>query len=108
MLLALSPLWSLITMRVLGVAVLIALICIYFRVKHTGDWRLFVTTFGLFVLTAFLPFDMSFYALPGKPRFVPVLMGLAMKPARDKAGRGDIILGGCCTSGFDPKWVWVW
>lgn len=55
-----------------------------------------------------LPFDVSFRNQPGPPHFVPVVMGLPKPSTVEKAKRGEVFMGGCIVSGFEPKWILVW
>ncbi len=100
--------WVVMTLRTLGALLLVPVFAAYFYGKRTGFWRGFCITYILFLICSVLPFDLSFKIIPGKPRFVPLLMGLPTKYASDKARQGEAVLGGCGTTGFEPKWVWVW
>jgi hypothetical protein len=44
---------------------------------------------------------------------VPIGYGLPTTTATEQAKRGEIVLGGCCVRGDDPKWFcrdcgWAW
>jgi len=54
------------------------------------------------------PFDITFRDVPGSPKLVPYIMGLPSEEAKLKESQGEIVLGGCIVSGFEPKWVLVW
>jgi hypothetical protein len=54
------------------------------------------------------PFDVSLYAKPGPPRFVPVVMGLPSPELLARCERGDAFCGGCVVRGFEPQWVLIW
>ena len=71
-------------------------------------FHLYYITVILLVLLPLLPFDISFRNMPGPPRFVRYVMGLPAKETRERAERGEIILGGCMVGGFEPRWIWVW
>ena len=55
-----------------------------------------------------LPIDVTTIDLPGPPRFVPLAMGLPSQQMMQAANRGEMVLGGCVTTGFEPRWLWVW
>lgn len=55
-----------------------------------------------------LPWDVSFQNYPGTPRFIPLEMGLPGRDAMAAANRGEVMLGGCVTTGLEPQSVLVW
>jgi len=55
-----------------------------------------------------VPWDISFQNYPGKLRFVPFQMGLPGRETIAAADRGEVMLGGCVTTGLEPKSVLVW
>jgi hypothetical protein len=61
-----------------------------------------------FVVLALLPVDISFKTRAGPPKFLPVIYGYPTKTSREKAARGEAVLGGCLIRGYDPLWVLVW
>jgi hypothetical protein len=69
---------------------------------------LLLGTFALSCFTIAIPVDISFRIGPGSPRFVPVKMGVPNSELAAAAARGDVVLGGCMRSPFDPKWVLIW
>ena len=103
-----APFWQLITWRVVGCILLLAVVGLYFRMLRTNHRRAFLCAFTLFAITPFLPWDLSFRTVPSGPRFVRLVMGLPTSEAFEKARRGDIVLGGCVVNGFEPRWVWAW
>jgi hypothetical protein len=69
--------------------------------------------FGAFAVAGFifwslLPFDISFKARPGPPRFVKVVHGYPTQEAREAARRGELLLGGCNVTINDPNWILIW
>lgn len=55
-----------------------------------------------------IPWDVSLQNYPGRPRFVPFEMGLPGRNALAAANRGEVMLGGCVTTGLEPRSVLVW
>jgi len=56
----------------------------------------------------FSPIDILPIPKGGRPRFVPLVMGLPTRETAERAQRGEVILGGCIVSGFEPKYYLVW
>ena len=52
--------------------------------------------------------DVSLRSRPGLPRFVKVVYGLPNVRTLEAASRGEVICGGCCVSGGEPRWLLVW
>jgi hypothetical protein len=49
----------------------------------------------------------------GSAKAVPILWGMPTSVAGEAEERGEIVLGGCCVTGDDPKWYcrdcgWAW
>jgi hypothetical protein len=68
---------------------------------------------SLIALTIWLPLTFSpvdILPMPkgGRPRLVPLVMGLPTRQTAERAQRGEVILGGCIVSGFEPKYYLVW
>jgi hypothetical protein len=68
---------------------------------------------SLIALTIWLPLTFSsidILPIPkgGRPRLVPLVMGLPTRETAERAQRGEVILGGCIVSGFEPKYYLVW
>ena len=63
-----------------------------------------------FLVLLLLPFDIEIAGFHGLhfgtgrsgPRFVRLVMGLGAR------ANGEYIAGGCCVTGNDPKWLFVW
>ena len=67
----------------------------------------------LIALAMWLPLTLSpidILPIPkrGRPRLVPLVMGLPTRETAERARRGEVILGGCIVSGFEPKYYLVW
>ena len=84
-----------------------------------GAWVLFLkrgrTAIGpsLVALAIWLPLTFSpidVFPIPrkGRPRLVPLVMGLPTRETAERARRGEVILGGCIVSGFEPQYYLVW
>jgi hypothetical protein len=54
------------------------------------------------------PIDILPIPKGGPPRLVPLVMGLPTRETAERAKRGEVILGGCIVSGFEPKYYLVW
>jgi hypothetical protein len=61
-----------------------------------------------FVVVSLIPIDVRPRHWIGTPRVVPVVMGFPSREAFAAARRGEIWLGGCIVSGFEPWWVVTW
>jgi hypothetical protein len=68
----------------------------------------FAVVLGGFLFCSLLPVDVSFITRPGLPRIVPICYGMPGQALRERAARGEIVLGGCLVRGYDPLWVLVW
>ena len=73
--------------------------------RQRGFW---FSALAAFLLLSFLPADLSLRTRPGLPQFVRVSYGLSNQYTIESARRGEIILGGCCITGHEPRWVLVW
>jgi hypothetical protein len=56
----------------------------------------------------FSPIDVLPIPKGGRPRLVPLVMGLPTRETVQSAERGQVILGGCIASGFEPRYYLVW
>jgi hypothetical protein len=57
---------------------------------------------------ALSPLEVSLATRPGLPGIVPLVMGYPGPALRERARKGEVVLGGCMTSGFEPRWVIIW
>jgi len=95
-------------MRILtAIALLVFLGCL---VAYVFEGRRRAAFFaGLAVLgLALSPIEVSTATRPGLPGIVPLIMGLPGPQLREKARRGEVVLGGCMTSRLEPWWVVIW
>jgi hypothetical protein len=68
---------------------------------------LFLLLTCFLLMEFFLPFDLSILYWPGRPRIVPLVMGLPTAETAQRARRGEIALGGCIVSGNEPRWILI-
>ncbi len=94
--------------RVSAAILLLALFACYIHFLFTSKTTLLRLVFVAFLITAFLPVDISFQNYPGPPRFVPLVMGLPGQELARRGQKGEVMLGGCIVRGNEPRWVWVW
>lgn len=94
--------------RVSAAILLLVLIGCYIRFLFTSKTTLLRSVFVAFLITAFLPVDISFLNYPGPPRFVQLIMGMPGPEDFVQRERGEVMLGGCIMRGNAPKWVLVW
>lgn len=94
--------------KMLSSLALLAVAILYFHFLWIQKTTWLKVAWIIFVVSAFLPIDISFKNYPGPPRFVPLVMGLPDEREIERAERGEIMLGGCILNGNEPKWVWVW
>jgi hypothetical protein len=72
------------------------------------DLRLSVATWAVWLALTLSPIDVSPIPKAGPPRLVPLVMGLPTRETAERAKRGEVMLGGCIVSGFEPKYYLVW
>lgn len=72
------------------------------------DLRLLLGTWAVWLALTFSPIDVFPIPRGGTPRLVPLVMGLPRPDTVERAKRGEVILGDCIVSGFEPKYYWVW
>jgi hypothetical protein len=95
-------------MRILtGIALLVFLGCLVAYV-FAGRRRAAVFASIAFLGLGFSPIEVSLATRHGLPGIVPLTMGLPGPSLREKARRGEVVLGGCMTSGLEPWWVVIW
>ena len=95
-------------MRILtGIALLVFLGCLVAYVFE-GRRRAAVFAGIAFLGLAFSPIEVSLETRQGLPGIVPLKMGLPGPSLQEKARRGEVVLGGCITSGLEPWWVVIW
>ena len=72
------------------------------------DLRPSLAFWAVCLLLCFSPIDVSPIPRGGHPRLVPLVMGFPRPEIAQRAKRGEVILGGCIVSGFEPKYYVVW
>lgn len=91
---------SILLLCILGIATLV--------VPRLSRSRVLVSFWIVMFIVAILPADISFRNRPGPPRFVPYVMGLPGRELTAASRRGEVVLGGCVSTGYEPRWVLVW
>jgi hypothetical protein len=94
--------------RATGAILLLVLIGCYIRFLLTSKTKWLRLVFVAFLVTAFLPVDVSLQNYPGPPRFVPLIMGMPNENDWARRERSEVMLGGCIMRNNEPKWVLVW
>jgi hypothetical protein len=80
-----------------------------FFVKFGGkDLRPSLAAWVVCLALTFSPIDVFPIPKGGRARLVPLLMGLPRPETVERAKRGEVMLGGCIVSGFEPKYYLVW
>jgi len=87
---------------------LLALIVSYIHFLRTTKRIAMRLIFVAFLITTFLPIDVTLRNYPGPPRFVPLIMGSPTDEDVVREELGEVFLGGCILRGNAPRWVWVW
>ena len=87
---------------------LIPLLASYVYFLWTSRTRWMRLVFVVFLITAFLPIDVTLLNYPGPPRFVPRIMGAPTDEDVAQEARGEVVLSGCINRGNKPRWVLVW
>jgi hypothetical protein len=54
------------------------------------------------------PVEVSIARRSGPPGVVPLEMGLPGPRLKERARRGEVVLGGCIVGGLEPRWVVIW
>lgn len=72
------------------------------------DLRLSLAPWAVWLALTLSPIDVFPIPRGGPPRLVPLIMGLPRPETVARAKRGEVILGGCLVSGFEPKYYLVW
>ena len=108
-LIALGFLFCLSPFRLLPDVFLLICLTLWFRRHHLRRAWFAGSVLALFLLMEFaLPFDVSVLYWPGRPRIVPLVMGLPRQATFQRAQRHEAVLGGCIVMGNEPRWILVW
>lgn len=70
--------------------------------------RPLLSAWTAWLILTFSPIDVLPLPKGGPPRLVPFVMGLPTRETTERANRGEVILGGCLVSGFEPKYYLAW
>lgn len=105
--LGLSTFFWLIAFRFISLPVLIVA-WVLFCTRGRRDIRHSLAAWSVFMLLMFSPIDLLPFPRKWPPRIVPLVMGLPRRETLERARRGEVILGGCLTTGFEPKYYLVW
>jgi hypothetical protein len=93
--------------RFVSLPFLITAWALYLRYGRTTIRPSFIALTICLALT-FSPIDILPIPKSGRPRLVPLVMGLPTRETAERARRGEVILGGCVVSGLEPKYYLVW
>jgi hypothetical protein len=105
-LLGASLFWG-VAFRFVSLPFLIAAWVLFFKYGRTTIRPSFIALIIWLPLT-FSPIDILPIPKGRRPRLVPLVMGLPTRQTAERAQRGEVILGGCIVSGFEPKYYLVW
>jgi hypothetical protein len=106
LLLGLSCFW-LLAFRFVSLPFLIVSWILFIKSRGSG-FRSVVVTCVMSLTLCFSPIDILPIPKGGTPRLVPLVMGLPRRETVERANRGEVILGGCIVTGFEPKYYLVW
>jgi hypothetical protein len=98
--------WIGLAWRFISVPPLIAASFFFFKAKHSI--RPAISWLVAFVALTFSPVDVIPIHKRWPPKLVPLIMGLPRPETVERAKRGEVILGGCIVTGFEPKSYLVW
>jgi hypothetical protein len=70
--------------------------------------RISLVSWVVCLVLCFSPIDVFPIPKGERPKLVPLVMGLPRPETVQRAKRGEVILGGCLVSGFEPKYYLVW
>ncbi len=106
LLLVASFFWLGFALRFLSFPVLLLAWVLYFKRKPAV--RPAIIALLLFFPLTFSPIDVRPIHRSWPPKLVPLVMGLPRPETVERAKRGEVILGGCIVTGFEPKYYLVW
>ena len=99
--------WFFLAFRFIVFPFLVATWAFFFK-SGSRDLRASLAFWAVCLLLCFSPIDVLPFPKGGHPRLVPLMMGLPKPETVQRAKRGEVILGGCLVSGFEPKYYLVW
>jgi len=80
---------------------------VFFFKFGSRDLRASLGFWAVCLLLCFSPIDVLPFPKGWHIRLVPLVMGLPAPETVQRAKRGEVILGGCLVSGFEPKYYLV-
>jgi hypothetical protein len=104
--LAASTLFWLLDFRFASFPFLVSAWVLLFKFK-TRRGATVACVWAIWLALSFSPVDVFPFRHGGPPRLVPLVMGLPKSQTAERAERGEVILGGCIVSGFEPKYYLV-
>jgi len=108
-LIALGFLFCLSPFRLLPDVFLVICLTFWYRKHHLRRAWFAASVLTLFLLMEFgMPFDVSVFYWPGRPRVVQLIMGRPKKEKIESAQRREVALGGCIVMGNEPRWILIW
>jgi hypothetical protein len=107
LLFVLSSLFWFISFRFISFPFLIVMWALFVKFGR-ADLRPSLMAWAVWLALTFSPIDVFPISRAGRPRLVPLVMGLPRPETVERAKRGEVILGGCIISGFEPKYYLVW
>jgi hypothetical protein len=102
-----SSFFWLLAFRFLSLPLLIASWLLFVKIGG-NDLRPSLATWVVWLALTLSPIDVFPTPKGGPPRLVPLVRGLPRPETVERAKRGEVILGGCIVSGFEPKYYLVW
>jgi hypothetical protein len=101
-----SLFWLVIAFRFISFPFLIGAWFLFF--KRGPAVRPAIMMLLLFVPLTFSPLDIFPLHRSWPPKIVPLVMGRPRAETVERAKKGEVFLGGCFVSGFEPKYYLVW
>jgi hypothetical protein len=105
--LGLSTLFWFIAFRFISFPVLIVTWVLVLK-RGGKDLHPSLIAWAAWTLLTISPIDVLPFPRGWPPRIVPLVMGLPKRETLERAKRGEVILGGCLVTGFEPKYYLVW
>jgi hypothetical protein len=102
----LSTLFWIVAFRFVSFPLLIVTWVLFIKIGRT-NLRPSLMAWMVWLVLSFSPIDVFPIPKSGAPRLVPLGMGLPRPETVERAKRGEVILGGCLVSGFEPKYYLV-
>jgi hypothetical protein len=106
-LLLLSSFFWFVAFRFASFPLLILTWVLFVKLGH-ADLRPSLVVWAVWLVLTLSPIDIFPIPKAGRPRLIPLVMGLPRPETMERAKRGEVILGGCIVSGFEPKYYLIW